>query len=597
MKSTVNKFFIGLVLPQQLVTYLIGLPLALYIVIFCGNFSGDRLLYLFIGVIVAGNCVTPLEIYLNYRRLKPHLQAFYDDMSMPDELQRAKIAFLKEPQKAGFAIMMSWLIAVAIATIVTLIIISLDTIHFITLAVVVLVTMPSGYVYTYFIAERKLADLLKSPKLSSITVTEYPVFSLWRKVAMTLSVLMWYPLAVLSLIIYEINYDIIQFTNVEYHILAIMALMLIILFYLILLLARSLKTTLGITVLNIEELSRGRLTDLVPLVTIDEIGRMAIYLNTFISELNAIIKKINEEAVILDRDSGKMSNDIIALSDSSREVASSVEELSASFEELSAASESIAKNSRDQKSQTDYAFQYYADLNNAIVEISSKATSALSVSDTAVQKAVRGGDVLRETVLKVQAIKRSAESIHESVYIIKDIADRVNLLSLNASIEAARAGEFGRGFSVVAQEIAKLAESTQINANEITKLIEGTIHQVNEGIESMGKTSDSFTEIKNYVDETSNVMQRITEETENQSRINREIKDKFNAMINLTAENLKATEEQSHAHQEFVQTLTRISSAVQNIAESTNSVGEHSRKLEWQSDMLSQNIAFFKIRK
>jgi len=66
----------------------------------------------------------------------------------------------------------------------------------------------------------------------------------------------------------------------------------------------------------------------------------------------------------------------------------------------------------------------------------------------------------------MESLKVSFQSVSEVTNIMTDIADRTNLLSLNASIEAARAGEHGKGFAVVAQEVSKLADNSIENAKK-----------------------------------------------------------------------------------------------------------------------------------
>jgi hypothetical protein len=90
---------------------------------------------------------------------------------------------------------------------------------------------------------------------------------------------------------------------------------------------------------------------------------------------------------------------------------------------------------------------------------------------------------------RVFELEAKTRHVHQITGMITSVAQRTNLLSLNASIEAARAGEAGRGFSVVADEIRKLAESAGRSAEEISKLVHEIETDTSEVAEGMRESS------------------------------------------------------------------------------------------------------------
>lgn len=103
--------------------------------------------------------------------------------------------------------------------------------------------------------------------------------------------------------------------------------------------------------------------------------------------------------------------------------------------------------------------------------------------------------------LAADELGRASMAINSAVRLISEIADQTNLLALNAAIEAARAGEAGRGFSVVADEVRRLAERTKESTVEIRNIVEGFTQRVDSMVAETRETSEVATEANRKMSE------------------------------------------------------------------------------------------------
>jgi methyl-accepting chemotaxis protein len=182
-------------------------------------------------------------------------------------------------------------------------------------------------------------------------------------------------------------------------------------------------------------------------------------------------------------------------------------------------SDGATNQAREVKLATDQVERMAAEIQRVAQEaesaadVAKRAETSAVVGSQAVQKAVNGMDVLRSNVQagakKMKNLGDRSMEITGIVGTIAHISEQTNRLALNAAIEAARAGEHGRGFSVVAEEVRKLAERTATATQEIDKLVK-TIHfETNETVSAVERQTEEVEQESSKVSEAGQALAHI----------------------------------------------------------------------------------------
>lgn len=255
----------------------------------------------------------------------------------------------------------------------------------------------------------------------------------------------------------------------------------------------------------------------------------------------------------------------------------------------------LSHGSKEQINKTQDASRIIQEIMKNILENSNKANDTANLAKDTLEIALKSESVLEDSVAgmnkidevvnnsteKVFELKGSSEKISEITKVIIDIADKTNLLSLNAAIEAARAGDQGKGFGVVANEVRKLAEKTADATQETTLIIKNIQKDIKGSIQSINLITEEVQIARGLVLKISTSMKEIID-----------VIKKYQFMVSEIASEGDKQREASMQIFDYNNSIIAVSQSLSSKIKEVNSISSH---LDELTESLESNISKFRL--
>jgi twitching motility protein PilJ len=271
------------------------------------------------------------------------------------------------------------------------------------------------------------------------------------------------------------------------------------------------------------------------------------------------------------------------------------EQVSTATGQAQATSVGLLSAAEKQSSQIAETTEAVGNMTRSILQVSSNASQASQVAQRSLQAATVGSravqntiagmngirEQIQETSKRIKRLGESSQEIGEIVELISDITEQTNILALNAAIQAASAGEAGRGFTVVAEEVQRLAERSSEATKQIGAIVKTIQTDTNSAVAAMEKSTEGVVEGARLSDAAGKALT--------------EIETVSNSLARLIQSISTATEAQTQVASTVAKNMQQIQSITSQTTDGTKLTAESVGQLTKLAEELRDSVAGFKL--